>query len=281
MTYKEACEAIDRLCEDWKTRCVNYKLESVGYKLSSKKSAEKIQDLACTILDKTTNGVLSVEVELADIKTYMFHITLRSRNGCSREGFSCPWVGIPAGQLTKERFMHTFFQEVQHVLGRALTSNCIEDLSELSEITRKIALAELAMEQDNFFAAVQAEVTERGEEWKRFDMSKREYSNWRTAVEGAMLDATVAWLEEVPLVPGMKIAIRDITAQYYSVKTLKALSEEGSTVLLEFTDGSRIPKVSSRFYKEGTWLVNNDRYREIAVALDFPEAKSCVSEKIA
>ena len=273
MTYKEACEAIDKLCEDWKTRCGNYKLESVGCKLSSKKSAEKIQDLTRNIFDKTTNGALSVEVELSDIKTYMFHITLCSRSGCKCEGFSCPWAGIPVGQLTKERFMHTFFQDVQHVLGRALTSNCIEDPSELSEVTRKIALAELAMEQDNFFATVQAEVTERGEEWERFDMSRREYSNWKIAVERAMLDATAAWIGEVPLVPGMKIATKGITAQYYPVKTLKALSEEGSIVLLDFTDGSRIPRVSSRFYEEGTWLVNNDRYREIAVALDFPEAK--------
>ena len=88
-----------------------------------------------------------------------------------------------------------------------------------------------------------------------------------------MMNAATAWIEETSLVPGMKIAIRDLNRRDYLIKTLKKLSWWDSAVSLELTDGSCVSKGGPIFYKEGTWLVNNDRYREIAVALDFLEAK--------
>ena len=274
MTYKEACEEIDRLCEDWGVRYSNHKLESVAYNLNAKESIEKIREFAHNVFDKATNGVLSVEVDPSEVEAaYVFNIVLRSRRGYKREGFSNPWSGIPVKQLTKEQFTHTFFQDVQHVLGRALTSDDVEDLSDLSEITRGIVLAELAMEQNDFFATLQAELIERGEECRRFNTSSQAYSEWRTSVGRAMMNAATAWIKETSLVPGMKIAIRDLNRCCYVVKTLKALSQWDSAVSLELTDGSCVPNGGPTFYKEGTWLVNNDHYREIAVALDFLEAK--------
>lgn len=81
-----------------------------------------------------------------------------------------------------------------------------------------------------------------------------------------MMDAAAIWFTETPLVPGMKIAVKEMGAHNYSVKTLKAVSDS-----LEFTDGSCIPVFNARFYKTGTWFANNDRYREIAIALGFTE----------
>ena len=84
-----------------------------------------------------------------------------------------------------------------------------------------------------------------------------------------MLNAAAIWIEETSLTPGMRIAIRDLNKQYYATKTLKTLSDD----LLQFTDGSVIPKPSIHFYRAGTWFINNDRYREIATALDFHEVE--------
>ena len=38
MTYKEACETVDKLCEDWEIRYSHHKLESIAYNLSAKES---------------------------------------------------------------------------------------------------------------------------------------------------------------------------------------------------------------------------------------------------
>lgn len=267
MTYKEACETVDKLCEDWEIRYNNHKLESTVYNLSSKESTERMQELADKVFSKTTNGVLSVGIELSDTTgMYMFDVVIHPRNGHRYEGVSRPWSGTSTRQLTKEQFTRVFFQDIQHVLGRALVADCIKDLSDLSEITREITLAELAMEQNNFFATLQAELAERGEEYKRFAISDRAYTDWGMSIRMAMMDAAAVWFNETPLIPGMKIAVRDIGAHNYSVKILKAVSDS-----LEFTDGSCIPAFNARFYKTGTWFANNDRYREIAIALGFTE----------
>lgn len=272
MTYKEACETVDKLCEDWETKYNNHKLENTAYNLSSKESTEKMQELADKIFNNTTNGVLCVGIELSDIMgMYMFDVAICPKNGYKCEGFSRPWSGTSTNQLTKEQFTRIFFQDIKHELGRALTNDCIKDLSDLSEITRGITLAELAMEQNKFFATLQAELAERGEEYRKFATSVRAYTDWRMSVRTAMIDAAAIWLEETSLIPGMKIAIRDIGAQCYTIKTLKTPSEEHSLAPLEFTDGSCILTSNPRVYKIGTWFANNDRYREIAIALDFAE----------
>ena len=270
MTYKEACEAVDKLCEDWETKYNNHKLENTAYNLSSKESTERMQELADKVFNETTNGVLCIGIELSDIMgMYMFDIAICPRNGYKCESFSRPWSGTSTRQLTKEQFTRIFFQDIKHELGRALTNDCIKDLSDLSEITREITLAELAMEQNNFFATLQAELAERREEYRKFATSVRAYTEWRMSVRTAMIDAAAIWFEEASLTPGMKIAIRDLTMQYCATKTLKTLSED----LLKFTDGSYLPKPSIHLHKAGTWFANNDRYRKIATALDFSEVK--------
>lgn len=49
--------------------------------------------------------------------------------------------------------------------------------------------------------------------------------------------------------------------------------EKINAAILDLMDGSRIPKAGPRYYSVGTWFANNDRYREIATTLDFPEAR--------
>ena len=267
MTYKEACETVDKLCEDWEIRYSHHKLESTAYNLSAKESTERMQELADKVFNKTTNGVLSVGIELSDTTgIYMFDVVIHPRNGHRYEGVSRPWSGTSTRQLTKEQFTRIFFQDIQHVLGRAMMADCIKDLSDLSEIIREIMFAELAMEQNNFFATLQAELAERGEEYRRFAISDRAYIDWGMSIRMAMMDAAAVWFNETPLAPGMKIAVKDMGAHNYSVKILKAVSDS-----LEFTDGSCIPVFNARFYKTGTWFANNDRYREIAIALGFTE----------
>ena len=78
---------------------------------------------------------------------------------------------------------------------------------------------------------------------------------------------------ETSLVPGMKIAVRDMITQHYTTEILEALSGTNSAAILDLMDGSRIPKAGPRYYSVGTWFANNDRYREIATTLDFPEAR--------
>lgn len=275
MTYKEACEEIDRLCEGWEAKYNNHKLESTAYKLGVKESTEKMQELACNIFSKTTNNALRVTMELSDtVGMYIFTVTLHLKNGRECQIFSRPWVGIPTRQITKDQFTHTLFRDIQRVLGRALTSDSIEDLSELSSITRDLMLARLAMEQNKFFAVIQAELTKRVEEYLKFDVVHRAYSTWESSVKAAMLNAATTWNTETSLTPGMKVAVIHSDTYDYSVKTLKALSEEGSVTWLEFTDETRALKNGACVYKLGTWFANNDRYKKIATVLGFPEVKS-------
>lgn len=270
MTYKKACEKIDELCEGWETKHNDYKLETAMYKLSSVENIEKMQDFTRSVFNKVTNGALNVDIGLSDtMGMYVFVITIRSRSGFECEGYSRPWLVAPVGQLTKEQFTRIFLQDIQHVLGRALTTDSIEDLSDLSEIVRGLTLAELAMEQNNFFTTLQAGLAERSEDCKNFNALDQEYTNWKGSIRRAMLNAAAIWFEETSLTPGMTIAIRDLTMQYCATKTLKTLSED----LLEFTDGSYLPQPSVHFHKAGTWFANNDRYRKIATALDFSEVK--------
>lgn len=274
MSYREACEEVDVLCKGWEAKYNNHKLESAAYKLGVKKSTEKMQELACNIFSKTTNNALRVEMELSDtVGMYIFTITLRLKNGRECQIFSRPWVGIPTRQVTKDQFTHTLFRDIQRVLGRALTSDSIEDLSELSDITRDLMLVRLAMEQNKFFAATQTELTKRVEEYLKFDIEHRAYSTWGLSVRSAMLDAAAAWNAETSWTPGMKVAVIHTDIFDCSVKTLRDLSEEGSATWLNFTDGSCILKNGPYVYRLGTWFVNNDRYRKIASALEFPEVK--------
>lgn len=275
MTYKEARGAVDRLCEGWEAKYSNHKLENLAYKLACEESTKKLQDLAYNIFSKTTNNALGVQLELIDsVGVYTFIIRLCSKNGqCTCEGISRPWLGITVHNLTKKQFTNTLLQDIKRTLGRALVTDCIDDLTEVSEIARGLTLVELAMEQSKFFNTVQSELIQRTEEYKKFNMDHRAYCAWRITLKTAMLEAAEAWSMETSLVPGMKIAVRDTTAQHYTTETLKALSKTNSAVTLDLMNGSRIPKTGPRFYSVGTWFANNDLYREIATALDFPEAR--------
>lgn len=275
MTYEAARGAVDRLCEGWEAKYNNHKLESLTYKLGAEESTKKLQDLAYNIFSKTTNNALGVQLGLIDsIGVYTFIIRLYSKNGqCTCEGTSRPWLGVTVTNLTKKQFTTTLLQDMKRVLGRALETDCINDLTEVSEIARGLTLVELAMEQSKFFNTVQSELIQRTEEYKKFNMDHRAYCAWRITLKTAMLEAAEVWSMETSLVPGMKIAVRDTTAQHYTTETLKALSETNSAVTLDLMNGSRIPKTGPRFYSVGTWFANNDLYREIATALDFPEAR--------
>lgn len=275
VTYEAARGAVDRLCEGWEAKYNNHKLENLTYKLACEESTKKLQDLAYNIFSKTTNNALGVQLEPIDsIGVYTFIIRICSKSGqCTCEGISRPWLGTTVYNLTKKQFTNTLLQDIKRVLGRALVTDCIDDLTELSEIARGLTLVELAMEQNKFFNTIQSELIQRTEEYKKFNMDHRAYCAWRITLKTAMLEAAEAWSMETSLVPGMKIAVRDMITQHYTTEILEALSGTNSAAILDLMDGSRIPKAGPRYYSVGTWFANNDRYREIATTLDFPEAR--------
>lgn len=275
MTYEAARGAVDRLCGGWEAKYNNHKLENLTYKLACEESTKKLQDLAYNIFSKTTNNALGVQLELIDsIGVYSFIIRICSKNGqCTCEGISRPWVSATVYNLTKKQFTNTLLQDIKRILGRALVTDCIDDLTEVSEIARGLTLVELAMEQSKFFNTVQSELIQRIEEYRKFNMDHRAYCAWRIALKTAMLEAAEAWSIETSLVPGMKIAIKDMITQHYTTEILGAPSETNSAITLYLMDGRRISKADPRYYSVGTWFANNNLYREIATALDFPEAR--------
>ena len=152
VTYEAARGAVDRLCEGWEAKYNNHKLENLTYKLACEESTKKLQDLAYNIFSKTTNNTLGVQLEPIDsIGVYTFIIRICSKSGqCTCEGISRPWLGTTVYNLTKKQFTNTLLQDIKRVLGRALVTDCIDDLTELSEIARGLTLVELAMEQNKF-----------------------------------------------------------------------------------------------------------------------------------
>ena len=272
VTYEAARGAVDRLCEGWEARYNNHKLENLTYKLACEESTKKLQDLAYNIFSKTTNNALGVQLELIDsIGVYSFIIRICSKNGqCTCEGISRPWVSATVYNLTKKQFTNTLLQDIKRILGRALVTDCIDDLTEVSEIARGLTLVELAIEQSKFFNTVQSELIQRIEEYRKFNMDHRAYCAWRITLKTAMLEAAEAWSMETSLVPGMKIAVKDMSTQHY---TTEIVLETNSAFTLGLVDGRRISKADPRYYSVGTWFANNNLYREIATALDFPEAR--------
>ena len=272
MTYEAARGAVDRLCEGWEAKYNNHKLENLTYKLACEESTKKLQDLAYNIFSKTTNNALGVQLEPIDsIGVYTFIIRICPKSGqCTCEGISRPWLGATVYNLTKKQFTNTLLQDIKRILGRALVTDCIDDLTEVSEIARGLTLVELAMEQSKFFNTVQSELIQRIEEYRKFNMDHRAYCAWRITLKTAMLEAAEAWSMETSLVPGMKIAVKDMSTQHY---TTEIVLETNSAFTLGLVDGRRISKADPRYYSVGTWFANNNLYREIATALDFPEAR--------
>ena len=272
MTYEAARGAVDRLCEGWEAKYNNHKLENLTYKLACEESTKKLQDLAYNIFSKTTNNALGVQLEPIDsIGVYTFIIRICPKSGqCTCEGISRPWLGATVYNLTKKQFTNTLLQDIKRVLGRALVTDCIDDLTEVSEIARGLTLVELAMEQSKFFNTVQSELIQRTEEYRKFNMDHRAYCAWRITLKTAMLEAAEAWSMETSLVPGMKIAVKDMSTQHY---TTEIVLETNSAFTLGLVDGRRISKADPRYYSVGTWFANNNLYRQIATALDFPEAR--------
>ena len=62
MTYKEACEALDKACENWETIYNDCKLEDVIYGVTQKKTKENLQNLAENTFSKITNNVIEVTI---------------------------------------------------------------------------------------------------------------------------------------------------------------------------------------------------------------------------
>ena len=70
----------------------------------------------------------------------------------------------------------------------------------------------------------------------------------------------------------MKVVLENLRNGDTSVKTIKSLSEKSAEPLLRFTDGTYTPVNSNRILKLSTWVVNNDRYKNIATTLKIPIA---------
>lgn len=130
----------------------------------------------------------------------------------------------------------------------------------------------LDLRQGVFFPTIQKILDEREESNKRYTSIHHRYNNLTTGITQALAEASNAWYQEYTLIPGMKVVLENLRNGDTSMKTIKSLSERSSEPLLRFTDGTYTPVNSNRILKLSTWIVNNDRYKNIATTLKIPIA---------
>ena len=273
MTYEEACKELDACCCDWRLKKATFDLEKLNYETTSKKNLSELQEALDDIFVKITKGAIEVKAasseKAACYLTVIIHVGDDNVTGTLFSPVKDSKIGDP-----REYFTYRLFGVIKMSLGALLADATLTDAKKLVRFANYIYLTEMDMLQSSVYDVLQKVSQAITEERARFHQATAEYESWTSEITKAMDCASDAWFEKTKLVPGMKIAVKEMGAHNYSVKILKAVSDS-----LEFTDGSCIPVFNARFYKTGTWFANNDRYRKIAIALGFTEVMDTFFEE--
>ncbi len=273
MSYKEACEALNKACENWEAIYNDCKLEDAIYEVTQKKTKESLQNLAENTFSKITNNVIEATITPA-IATSSHTITIwvHLESGKGTTSTIYPWPMSDAIKVTEEQLISTLLQGIQSTLGKILIYESQVTPTELMRISSYIRLIELDVRQGVFFPAVQKALDEQAASYMRHISAHHKLNNLTTGITQALAEASNAWYEENTLLPEMRVILENLRTGDTSMKIIKSLSEKSSEPLLRFTDGSYVPVNSKRILKLSTWVANNDRYRDIVNTLKIPVA---------
>lgn len=273
MSYKEACEALDKACENWEAIYNDCKLEDAIYEVTQKKTKESLQTLAENTFSKITNNVIEVTITPAIATTsHTITIWIHLESGKCTTSTIYPWPMSDAIKVTEEQLISTLLQGIQSTLGKILIYDSQVAPTELMRISSYIRLIELDVRQGVFFPAVQKALDEQAASYMRYISAHHKLNNLTTGITQALAEASNAWYEENTLLPEMRVILENLRTGDTSMKIIKSLSEKSSEPLLRFTDGSYVPVNSKRILKLSTWVANNDQYRNIVNTLKIPVA---------
>lgn len=273
MSYKEACEALDKACENWEAIYNDCKLEDAIYEVTQKKTKESLQNLAENTFSKITNNVIEATITPAiATSSHTITIWIHLESGKGTTSTIYPWPMSDAIKVTEEQLISTLLQGVQSTLGKILIYESQVTPTELMRISSYIRLIELDVRQGVFFPAVQKALDEQAASYMKHISAHHKLNNLTTGITQALAEASNAWYEENTLLPEMRVILENLRTGGTSMKIIKSLSEKSSEPLFRFTDGSYVPVNSKRILKLSTWVANNDRYRDIVNTLKIPVA---------
>ena len=273
MSYKEACEALDKACENWEAIYNDCKLEDTIYEVTQKKTKESLQNLTENTFSKITNNVIEVTITPAvATSSHTITIWIHLESGKGTTSTIYPWPMSDAIRVTEGELISTLLQGIKSTLGKILIYESSVTPAELMRISSYIRLIELDVRQGVFFPAVQKALDEQAASYMRHISAHHKLNNLTTGITQALAEASNAWYQEYTLIPGMKVVLENLRNGDTSVKTIKSLSEKSAEPLLRFTDGTYTPVNSNRILKLSTWIVNNDQYKNIATTLKIPIA---------
>ena len=273
MSYKEACEALDKACENWEAIYNDCKLEDAIYEVTQKKTKESLQNLAENTFSKITNNVIEATITPAiATSSHTITIWIHLESGKSTTSTIYPWPMSDAIKVTEEQLISTLLQGIQSTLGKILIYESQITPTELMRISSYIRLIELDVRQGVFFPAVQKALDEQAASYMRHISAHHKLNNLTTGITQALAEASNTWYEENTLLPEMRVILENLRTGDTSMKIIKSLSEKSAEPLLRFTDGSYVPVNSKRILKLSTWVANNDKYRDIVNTLKIPVA---------
>ena len=273
MSYKEACEALDKACENWEAIYNDCKLEDAIYEVTQKKTKESLQNLAENTFSKITNNVIEATITPAiATSSHTITIWIHLESGKGTTSTIYPWPMSDAIKVTEEQLISTLLQGIQSTLGKILIYESQITPTELMRISSYIRLIELDVRQGVFFPAVQKALDEQAASYMKHISAHHKLNNLTTGITQALAEASNAWYEENTLLPEMRVILENLRTGDTSMKIIKSLSEKSSEPLLRFTDGSYVPVNSKRILKLSTWVANNDQYRNIVNTLKIPVA---------
>lgn len=273
MSYKEACEALDKACENWEAICNDCKLEDTIYEVTQKKTKESLQNLVENTFSKITNNVIEVTITPAvATSSHTITICIHLESGKGTTSTIYPWPMSDAIRVTEGELISILLQGIKSTLGKILIYESSVTPAELMRISSYIRLIELDVRQGVFFPAVQKALDEQAASYMRHISAHHKLNNLTTGITQALAEASNAWYEENTLLPEMRVILENLRTGDTSMKIIKSLSEKSSEPLLRFTDGSYVPVNSKRILKLSTWVANNDRYRNIVNTLKIPVA---------
>lgn len=270
MSYKEACEVVDKVCENWEVTFNNYKLVNAIYERTCEKNKADLQSLVNDVFGKLTNNIIEAELKPAsDLAHCYLAIRLDPKTSRGYNTSSYPW-STRAGEPTEEQFIFVILRSLRYLLGQALTENPSMPTEMMSRVVGFIKLIEIDLRQNAIFSKVKGMLDEEAKAHEEVSSVCQVYQNMRIEIAKAMIEASRAWYEEGNPLPGGKVVLGNLRTGSISVKVIRSFSKRSSEPLFRFTDGTSVPMNSNRICKFSTWLANNDCYKKIAITLNLP-----------
>lgn len=271
MTYEEACKDLDVCCCGWRLKKATFDLEKLDYETISKKNLSELQEALDDIFVKITKGAIEVRVVSSEKAACYLTVIVHAGNNNVTGYLFCP-IKDSKINITREDFLHRLFGIVKTSLGALLVDSTLTDAKELVRLANYTYLTEIDVLQSSVYDVFQRVFQAITEERAKLHQVTAEYESWTSEITKAMACASDAWFEEVKLVPGMKVVLRDKVTGIQAEKTIENVRLKDGKSVFELTDGEQIPLIHPRFCPLSTWIANTAEYQEIAHALKIQYA---------